>query len=595
MKVQVDTLSFSRRHKLILVQFLALFGFILLSGFDAKAETVKGKFQYQRQNGSMRPIRFAKVEIWRFAPRAFGVPAWGHDGDATTDVNGEFTKNMEFVQSGVIYAVRVFATNHAAIVWKRDTVGQWFYREPGPEGSPIQRTVQTSSDELPFDFDFTDEAARLHYSMADAVRHGFNYAASHRDPSEADQIGQVNIQPHSIPSTHYNPVTNTIYVDPTFFFDDITLLHEYGHYLEKQISEFFPMPTEHNGCEAKIGGVIVNNAEHAWMEAFAGYFAQVVVQGLPAGTVTGGLGTPSAFRLENPPLDCNAASGDAIESFVGASLWDLFDAVGTPSHEPGDFISQQDHNIFKIFDKELDHLGRAPTIWDFITAWTGRGLDLAALNRILSNNRIIPTLPAQTSQCLHMTAPTLMLPGQTYNVTVVMRNTGETIWAGNYFLGSQNPQDNNTFQRPRVPLPHNVLPGGQVTFTFTVTAPSNAGMVPLQFRMVQEFVEWFGEFTPTVNVEVRALRIEIIPISSTTSTETVRVNAYDYLTNNPVQGTVTSSVTSPAPTGTNITFSRPWVWDCYDGANGKVVCRKEYIQVVFTVSAPGYGSAQYWY
>jgi hypothetical protein len=113
--------------------------------------------------------------------------------------------------------------------------------------------------------------------------------------------------------------------------------------------------------------------------------------------------------------------------------------------------------------------------------------------------------------------------------------------------------------------------------------------------MVQEFVEWFGDFTPTVNVEVRALRVEVIPVSSTSSTETVRVNAYDYITGNPVQGTVTSSVTSPAATGTNITFSRPWVWDCYDGANGRTVCHREYLQVVFTVSAPGYGSVSYWY
>jgi Ig-like domain from next to BRCA1 gene len=597
MKVRFDSLSFTRRPKLFFVHFLALLGFVLLSGFDARAETIKGTFRYQRQDGTMRPIKFAKIEIWRFAPRALGVWAWWHDGDATTDVDGKFTKNMEFVQSGVIYAVRVYATNNAAIVWKKDTVGQWFYREPGPEDNPLQQTVETATDEKVFDFDFTDEAARLHYSMADAVRHGFNYAVSHRDPGDPDQVGQANIQPHSLPSTHYNPVSDTIYIEPTFFLDDITLLHEYGHYLENHLSNFFPMPAVHDGCEAKVGGVIINSPEHAWMEGFADYFARVVVQGLPAGTVTGGAGTPSVSQLENPPLDCNASTGDAIEGFVAGSLWDLFDAVGNPQNEPFDFISQQDLNIFKIFDKELAHLGHAPTIWDFYNAWVARGLDRAALNRILSHNRIIPTLPSQTSEFLQMTAPSVMFPGQTYNVTVVMRNTGETTWMNNsHFLGSQNPQDNNNFQRPRVPLPvSQVPPGAQVTFNFTVTAPSNAGIVPLQFRMVHEFVEWFGDFTSTTNVEVRALRIEVLPISRTTTTETVRVNAYDQITGNPVQGTVTSSVTSPAPTGTNITFSRPWVWDCNDVANGRVVCSKEYLQVVFTVSAPGFGSTQYWY
>jgi hypothetical protein len=250
--------------------------------------------------------------------------------------------------------------------------------------------------------------------------------------------------------------------------------------------------------------------------------------------------------------------------------------------------------VFQIFDKELDHLGRAPTIWDFYNAWGSRGFDQAGLNRILSHNRIMAPLPAQTSECLQMTAPSLMFPGQTYNVTVVMRNTGETTWtsAGNYFLGSQNPQDNQTFHRSRVPLPYSVPPGASVTFNFTVTAPSAPAVYPLQFRMVQEWVEWFGNFTPSVNVEVRALRLEVVPVSRTSTTETVRVNAYDWSTGALVQGTVTSTVTSPASTGTNITFTRPWVNDCYDGANGRIICTREYLQVVFTVTANGYGSAQ---
>jgi hypothetical protein len=467
-------------------------------------------------------------------------------------------------------------------------VGEKFFR------NPPRQILNSPDDVLKFNFTFGDEASSIHYNLAEIARHGYDYANSHRAFGEGDQLGQVNIQPQSIPLAYYNPVNDTINIDSAHQFEDVALLHEYGHYLEDQLSNFFPMPAEHNGCSATIAGVLVNSAEHAWMEGFADYFAQVVAQGLPPGTVNGENGTIPVDLLETPP-NCSVASGDKIEFFVAASLWDLFDGIN--SGEPFDFIGGQDRNVFQILDNELDHLGRAPTIWDFYNAWVGRGLDVAALNRILSHNHIAPALPDQTSECLQMTAPTLMFPGQTYNVTVVMRNTGETTWtsAANYFLGSQNPQDNQNFQRGRVPLPYSVPPGGQVTFNFTVTAPSAPGFYPLQFRMVQEWVEWFGNFTPSLNVEVRRLRLEVVPVSRTSTTETVRVNAYDYLTGAPVQGTVTSTVTSPANTGTNITFTRPWVMDCNDVAGGRIVCHREYLQVVFTVTASGYGSTSIWY
>jgi hypothetical protein len=231
-----------------------------------------------------------------------------------------------------------------------------------------------------------------------------------------------------------------------------------------------------------------------------------------------------------------------------------------------------------------------------LNAWNARGYDRHALLRISSNNGITPPLPAQAAESVQMLAPALMFPGQTYNVTITMRNTGQTTWGTTtHFLGSQAPQDNNHFQRSRAPLPNSVAPGAYVTVNFTVTAPTTPGVFTLQYRMVHEFVEWFGDFTTAVSVEVRGIRIEVVPVSNTSSTETVRVNAYSYVTGAPLQGTVTSSVTSPAPTGTNITFSRPWFWDCNDIVGGRPKCHREYMQVVFTVTVDGYGSAQYWY
>ncbi|PYS25600.1 MAG: hypothetical protein DMF72_01275 [Acidobacteria bacterium] len=83
-------------------------------------------------------------------------------------------------------------------------------------------------------------------------------------------------------------------------------------------------------------------------------------------------------------------------------------------------------------------------------------------------------------------------------------NAGGTTWtaASQYHLGSQNAQDNSTWDLNRVNLPSTIAPGQDATFNFTVTAPSTAGTYNFQWRMVQDGLEWFGEYAPNVNVNV---------------------------------------------------------------------------------------------
>ena len=100
-------------------------------------------------------------------------------------------------------------------------------------------------------------------------------------------------------------------------------------------------------------------------------------------------------------------------------------------------------------------------------------------------------------------APNVVTPGQTYPVIVTMTNTGNTTWtSGNlYRLGSQNAQDNTVWGLGRVELPNDVAPGASVTFNFNIVAPSAMGTYNLQWRMVQDFVEWFGADTDNVAVK----------------------------------------------------------------------------------------------
>ena len=99
--------------------------------------------------------------------------------------------------------------------------------------------------------------------------------------------------------------------------------------------------------------------------------------------------------------------------------------------------------------------------------------------------------------------PSPMTPGQTYPVSVTMTNTGNVTWtsASLYRLGAQNPQDNSTWGLLRVELPNSVAPGASVTFNFTITAPSTVGYYNFQWRMVEDLVEWFGDYTPNVSVQ----------------------------------------------------------------------------------------------
>ncbi|MET0267511.1 MAG: RHS repeat-associated core domain-containing protein [Duganella sp.] len=117
--------------------------------------------------------------------------------------------------------------------------------------------------------------------------------------------------------------------------------------------------------------------------------------------------------------------------------------------------------------------------------------------------------------------PSNMVAGQTYNVSVTMRNTGTRTWvpggAKPHGLGSQSPQDNAVWRANRVPLTASVAPGADATFNFTVTAPSASGNYPFQWRMVHEYEEWFGDFSPSVQVSVNVPPTPVPTITLTPS------------------------------------------------------------------------------
>lgn len=345
-------------------------------GTASPTVTITGTFRYADM-GVQRPIVGADVQILRNV-----LTAWIPVATARTDGSGSISSKVDFA-NGAEYGVRIFAVNDAAAVlrWPVDH----FEVEPGePVGAAIHRTATSAGEVLSFSFDFNDAATARNFNMIETLRHGFAYANAHRDPNETDVIPRVNVQPDAIGSVSwYYPIGGTLMVNSRDVSSDRTLLHEYGHFLQDKIGTMPWILSDHDGCVAKdaVFGHVINSPEHAWLEGFADYFAEIVIGTAPAGTFlpTGGL--ERLGMCTNVPLD-RWIPDEAVEDYVAASLWDIAD----PSNEAGDSLSGFETEIFQIFDRELD--GQSASLSTFRTAWRNRGLPGDALDNILWHHTV---------------------------------------------------------------------------------------------------------------------------------------------------------------------------------------------------------------
>ncbi|MBX4187288.1 MAG: hypothetical protein KW802_03485 [Candidatus Doudnabacteria bacterium] len=125
-----------------------------------------------------------------------------------------------------------------------------------------------------------------------------------------------------------------------------------------------------------------------------------------------------------------------------------------------------------------------------------------------------PPGPGCSGNCAEYTSqsvPLTMTAGVPTPVTITFRNVGTTTWtccnpasppgdidsADGYKLGSQSAQDNITWGYARVKVPNVVAPGDYAVFSFNAIPPATAGTYNFQWRMVQEYVQWFVNTSPT--------------------------------------------------------------------------------------------------
>lgn len=125
---------------------------------------------------------------------------------------------------------------------------------------------------------------------------------------------------------------------------------------------------------------------------------------------------------------------------------------------------------------------------------------------------VVVTVAASTTgngaKFVSQTLPREMVKGVQYPVTITMRNTGTTTWsAKDGYALEFLPWRYSTLRAPdRVPLDlsDSIAPGREKKFSFTVEG--SGVRVVVQWRMIQEGKQRFGEPTRTISVRPPAFR-----------------------------------------------------------------------------------------
>ncbi|HEY7289782.1 MAG TPA: VCBS repeat-containing protein [Vicinamibacterales bacterium] len=367
----------------------------------AAAADIRGTFTYQDTRGPM-PLRRCYVEVWYHGTGLFDV--WHVVGARTTDSSGHISY-VDGTSSGT-FSLRVYALNDAAIVRQTDYPAASFYV------ATTQLVPSSGASILDFSSAFTDEYTSRHFNLANAAQYAFEYASARRDPRDSELIPQVNILPTSLNfdgATFFNSTTNTIQIRVVQAFEDLVLVHEYGHHLQHDISRAAGSWGFHDGCEFRAwDGGLVNSPELAWTEGFAQYFAMAVARSNAlnpsfdarpaAGSWTfAAAETPAACSVIGQPGASGTITAAMVESRVEAVLWDLLDGYGNPAQgfETFDRVSGEELTTFQIFDHEFG-LASTSNIFTFRDAWRARGKDAAALDCIMSAYGMLPTTPGCT-------------------------------------------------------------------------------------------------------------------------------------------------------------------------------------------------------
>ena len=283
--------------------------------------------------------------------------------------------------------------------WSEISVAEWF-----------------TTDDLPVSF-----AAAL--NINDVIQLTWRHVQERRDPNEDDTIGQVTVEYCDSDWNHYfTDLVLTCSKDNSNGYDygyvDSTIIHEYVHHLQYEISTWDAHDGSHSVC-SEIDSVW-DDTEFAFSEAFPTYVANVLLDRYPE------LSPVRGINAENPCAggltwvdQSDPEAWLAMEGFIIGSLWDLTDGIGGGS-DAWDMVDGEaidGHRIIlQIFDHELDPSGPynlfigAPNFLSFYRAWISRMGDgingRSGLDAILNAFGITPGVSTNFAD-FHPTQPLL--------------------------------------------------------------------------------------------------------------------------------------------------------------------------------------------
>lgn len=319
-----------------------------------------------------RAVADVEVEIWTFAPRGL-LWSWAVEKKGRTSASGRFSTTLPFRHKGVLYAVRFHTSNRGARCCSGFVLPGQFgdVIRLGTEvqgGSSIEKRASGPGDTVSFNRVFRDGFAAV-YNALDAMGRAAAFVRRYEVDTADDRIGRAVIgADHLRSGSWFDPVVGHVNLIPRDRWNDWNVLHEYGHHVEHQIGSLAWIASDHSGCTpgemAVFGQPIFDwwksgkdapyqvRAQHAWLEGFADWFAEVVYADSPASfRARGWSGYLEGARCTDagPWPD-----GDRFEDHVAAFLWDMTDPFS--SAEPDDLDGGPDQigAIIRAVDTQLD-------------------------------------------------------------------------------------------------------------------------------------------------------------------------------------------------------------------------------------------------
>lgn len=205
-------------------------------------------------------------------------------------------------------------------------------------------------------------------------------------------------------------------------------------------------------------------------------------------------------------------------------------------------------------------------------------VDEVRLSRVVRDLSFAPR-PGNHARFVEQTVPAKVEAGLPFQASFRFRNLGTTAWAPamNHRLGAQSPMDNATWGAGRVELPGRILPGEVATIAAELVAPPAPGFYAMQWGMVHDGAEWFGDLSA-------ALEVEVVPAGTLTTTGADTGDSADPPTTGGDPGTTSGATTAADPGTTGGTGGMNSGTGLHDGPRGDDGC-------ACTAGAPARGPA----